>query len=448
MNKFMEERFTDSFLTLVRQDLKPTLKHQSHDQQSHGNWAGTNQITSEQKKAVQAYTQKIGDVTQWRTVAQNIRDGKPSDAAPEFVSSVKTLLNAIDEHSVTPTNAGGKVLLRSGVNWKGKLPVVGEIMSNPVASATWRHNVAEKFASSGDGKPVIIKYGSNTKGLDTSKFGAYLFGDEGEFIVSGKFEVVGRDKENGFNYVSVRQVADVAKHQEHDQSSHGSWAKQKPNSNYDVSDYIEQTLPWAIAEAEKRGYGPAYTMGQIPKDETVPQGLRNLHEEFNQKNSSIESAKALEIYTSDKYKEVNNALRDEKLNPQSSEVTDIDITVDDLDRTIGNSNGTSATVEVFRGIRGGKFLGEIKVGQGFTDKAYTSTTLDPRMALTSFSSPRSGKILRITVPKGTKGIYVPDWFGATDERAQTKKEQEFILPRGSSFRVTNIQGNVISVEMV
>lgn len=429
-------------------DFEEFEKHQQHDQQSHGSWAGGGQITSEQKQAVQAYTQTIKNNSQWRDVAQNIRDGETPNATPDFVSSVKNLLNAIDEHSVTPTNGNGKVLLRSGINWKGKLPAVGDVISNPFSSATWRSNVAEKFAQSGDGKPVIVKYGSSTKGLDVSKFGADFFGGEGEFIVSGKFEVVGRDKENGFNYVSVRQVADVAKHQDHDQRSHGSWAKQKPNSNYDVSDYIEQTLPWAIAEAEKRGYGPAYTMGQIPKDETVPQGLRNLHEEFNQKNSSIESAKALEIYTSDKYKEVNNALRDEKLNPQSSEVTDIDITVDDLDRLIGNSNETSATVEVFRGIRGGGFLGEIKVGQGFTDKAYTSTTLDPRMALTSFSSPRSGKILRITVPKGTKGIYVPDWFGAKDERAQTKKEQEFILPRGSSFKVTNIQGNVISVEMV
>lgn len=248
--------------------------------------------------------------------------------------------------------------------------------------------------------------------------------------------------------IEIIRGKDVVKHQDHDQSTHGSWAKQKPNSNYQISDYIEQTLPWAIAEAEKRGYGPAYTMGKIPNDKTVPQGLRNLHAEFNQKNSSIESAKALEIYTSDKYKEVNNTLRDGTLNPQSSGVTDIDITVDDLDRLIGQSNKTSATVEVFRGIKGTNSLSDLKVGQGFTDKAYTSTTLDPRLALTSFSSPRSGKILRITVPKGTKGIYVPDWFGAKDERAQTKKEQEFILPRGSSFRVTNIKGNVISLEMV
>jgi hypothetical protein len=240
---------------------------------------------------------------------------------------------------------------------------------------------------------------------------------------------------------------DVEKHQQHDQQSHGSWAQQKPNLDYQISDYIEETLPWVIAEAEKRGYGPAYTMGQIPKDETVPQGLRNLHEEFNQKNSSTESAKALEFYTSDNYKKVNNALRDGTFNPQDSVVTDIDIIVNDLDSLISQSNKTSATVEVFRGIKGTNSLSDLKVGQGFTDKAYTSTTLDPRLALTSFSSPRSGKILRITVPKGTRGIYVPDWFGAKDERAQTKKEQEFILPRGSSFRVTNIDGNVISLEM-
>lgn len=241
----------------------------------------------------------------------------------------------------------------------------------------------------------------------------------------------------------VIKNTNLQKHQQHDQSSHGNWAQKKPDLDYDGKQFIEETLPWAIAEAQKRGYGPAYTMGQIPKDETVPQGLRNLHDESNETNSGIELKRAIEFYTSEGYKAINNELRGEPI----PKVTNVDIMVDDLDRAIGQSNGTSATVEVFRGIKRSNSLSELKVGQGFIDKAYTSTTLDPRMALTSFSSPNKGKILRITVPKGTKGIYVPDWFGARDERAQTKKEQEFILPRGSSFKVTNIDGNVISLEM-
>ena len=382
------------------------LKHETHDQSTHGSWAGTNQITSEQKKAVQAYTQKIGDVTQWRTVAQNIRDGKPSDAPPEFVSSVKTLLNAIDEHSVTPTNAGGKVLLRSGVNWKGKLPVVGEIMSNPVASATWRHNVAEKFASSGDGKPVIIKYGSNTKGLDTSKFGAYLFGDEGEFIVSGRFEVVNRDKENGFTYVSVRPVSDVSKHQQHDQSTHGSWAGNKNSTEGAFSSGLTEKEVVAMAEYIQDGY---YSTNQwLRKGDFLPPGDR--------KTLQRSQPKKIELLDS----------VFEKVTPSQNEQV------------------------VYRGVSGELAikLGAAEVGSTFTDKGYVSTSGMREIAqdfVTVGNQTSATAVLSISIPKGTKVVSVPKVFKSNPRAAL---ELERILPRGTQFEIVGKNEGVIELKVV
>jgi hypothetical protein len=378
------------------------VKHQQHDQSTHGSWAGTNQITLEQKKAVQAYTQKLGVVTQWRSVAQNIRDGETPDAPPEFVSSVKTLLNAIDEHSVTPTNAGGKVLLRSGVNWKGKLPAVGEIMSNPVASATWRHNVAEKFASSGDGKPVIIKYGSSTKGLDTSKFGAYLFGEEGEFIVSGKFEVVDRDKENGFTYVSVRPIGDVTKHQQHDQQSHGNWA----------------------------------TDGSYPNASVV----------------STEIYEAVYAYTNNDFKEVNYSLRTKQSNIENNYV------VKGMDLVIKATPGLNEDKTLLRGVIGGvsELLLNSKVGDGFQDNGFMSTTGNINTAK-FFSANKSEDyaIMVIDAPKGTKAFQPRRFFTeltggvelTEDLAGFIDSEDEYILGRGTKFQITGIDKETRTVNV-
>lgn len=367
-------------------------KHQQHDQSTHGSWAGTNQITSEQKKAVQAYTQKIGDVTQWRSVAQNIRDGKTPDAPPEFVSSVKTLLNAIDEHSVTPTNAGGKVLLRSGVNWKGKLPVVGEIMSNPVASATWRHNVAEKFASSGDGKPVIIKYGSSTKGLDVSKFGADLFGGEGEFIVSGKFEVVDRDNENGFTYVSLRAVGDVTKHQQHDQSSHGNWAGEGGT----IKDFKSAYKNFTLTEDEED---------------------------------------ALSDYGSSGYKDINNFLRLGVTSSNSQYQDYLSQAVKSIDNAIDRAPLVENNNSLWRVFSPKAFL-NLEIGKTYKDKGFMSTSLNDLSAKKNSEVKDNfmnvggiSQILGKILPnKNYKGISMNNTkvFNDFDER-------EFILPRNTKL---------------
>ena len=390
-------------------------KHQQHDQSTHGSWAGTNQITSEQKKAVQAYTQKIGDVTQWRSVAQNIRDGETPDAPPEFVSSVKTLLNAIDEHSVTPTNAGGKVLLRSGVNWKGKLPAVGEIMSNPVASATWRHNVAEKFATSGDGKPVIIKYGSSTKGLDTSKFGAYLFGDEGEFIVSGKFEVVDRDKENGFTYVSVRPVGDVNKHQQHDQQSHGNWA----TGNFNEETDYENAL---MAYSERYGY-------KISNDKTFT-------------GTTEDEVDSVISYSDFGYVVINKFLRgtsesDLSLFPELKKI--VKNRVKNLDKLIEEAPAQFGNTTLYR-VFSDKVMNTLQSGDILTDKGFLSTT---RLDVTQRDNSEARKWLSdLSSTQDTVGIILPnarkngkgfaiDMFRTVVDQTSSNsdKEKVVLLPR-------------------
>jgi len=400
---FEVEDFEDILQTLEMS----MQKHQDHDQSSHGSWAGGGQITSEQKQAVQAYTQTIKNNSQWRDVAQSIRDGKTPNATPEFVSSVKNLLNALDEHSVTPTNGNGKVLLRSGINWKGKLPAVGDVMSNPFSSATWRSNVAEKFAQSGDGKPVIVKYGSSTKGLDVSKFGADFFGGEGEFIVSGKFEVVGRDKENGFNYVSVRQVADVVKHQDHDQRSHGSWAHGGGDN--------------ALNNFEKK-VNEAYGTGE---------------EAFSIYNTGDESVAALGEYLGRGHI-LNGNIRssgdddrgDGKTYNEGSVVKGIDNAIELAPRIPNQTVYRIASKEVIESLTKNSI---------YTDKGFTSTTAvditapgNGKLLMTlNFVSPGKKTIMKIDTGSVGKGLYMPKIFPG---QPIAEFEREFLMPRNTKMK--------------
>ncbi|MFL0196456.1 ADP-ribosyltransferase [Clostridium sp. WILCCON 0269] len=71
---------------------------------------------------------------------------------------------------------------------------------------------------------------------------------------------------------------------------------------------------------------------------------------------------------------------------------------------------------------------KIETGKSFTDKAFMSTTLVPG-SLKGFSKSRKCDcILKLYLPKGTKGVYVSVGKNALNE-------QEFLLPPNSTFKL-------------
>lgn len=109
-----------------------------------------------------------------------------------------------------------------------------------------------------------------------------------------------------------------------------------------------------------------------------------------------------------------------------------------LDEAIASSPAPRDMV-VYRGINGGPHDGKVdlstlKVGDFFVDHGFVSTSADPEIG-SEFSkgfNQGDGVELVITVPVGQPAAPVPSEFG---------REREFLLPRGSRFRVDRVETN-------
>lgn len=128
---------------------------------------------------------------------------------------------------------------------------------------------------------------------------------------------------------------------------------------------------------------------------------------------------SLEEYTGDGFGNINHGLRNPP--PRGSSVGEIR----HMTKAIGRTALSNDAV-VFRGSNLGG-AAPPKIGSVITDKGFMSTTIDPRIAA-EFSE-GIGTTMKISVPKGTKGIYV-DSFSLAEE------ELEFIMQRGTSIKIT------------
>jgi len=148
---------------------------------------------------------------------------------------------------------------------------------------------------------------------------------------------------------------------------------------------------------------------------------------------------AVQHYTQEGYLYINDDLR------SGRPVKDKAISI--LDSAISESK----VVQPFTLVRGISERGlgdmtkdsDIKVGSVLKDKAFISTTRDVGTAL-SFSTDEEnsqlGYVMKIKVPAGLNVLYAGD-------SSFNDGEDEFILPRGSTFKVTAIKGNVITAEL-
>jgi len=136
---------------------------------------------------------------------------------------------------------------------------------------------------------------------------------------------------------------------------------------------------------------------------------------------------ALERYRGGAYEEVNGNLRFgvDPLGESRYGEGVIEGVSKGLDDAFDAAKGLPEDLTVFRGmrVRGTKDYSTL-VGKTFEDKAFMSTSMMPDVAKTFSDS--DSVIVKLTVPKGTKGIYL----GA--------EETEILLNRGSKIKFTSI----------
>jgi hypothetical protein len=139
---------------------------------------------------------------------------------------------------------------------------------------------------------------------------------------------------------------------------------------------------------------------------------------------SKKQVKALEDYGDDEhYQSINSGLRGGKVPKEYAE------TVKHLDEAIASAPPSKAEMTLFRGVGAG-VADKLKVGGEFVDHGYTSTSHNRHVA----SNFAEDAMIQITAPKGTKMASVD--ASRTSFNAGKTSENEYILPRGTKYRVT------------
>lgn len=139
---------------------------------------------------------------------------------------------------------------------------------------------------------------------------------------------------------------------------------------------------------------------------------------------SKKQTNAAKMYTGESYHDINGGLRSGKV------PADYQATVRELDSAISQSKLPENTV-LYRGMSMSPELSsKIKPGATFSDSAYTSTSINPRIPA-SFARGEGKTMMRIKAKKGQSGL-------AVNNVSNYDGEHEVLLPRGTSYRVTNV----------
>ena len=133
------------------------------------------------------------------------------------------------------------------------------------------------------------------------------------------------------------------------------------------------------------------------------------------------------------YVRINSAVRAGKPEAVSEHVARIDAAI--------AASKTKADMIVFRGMSRRHFGADLQdlVGQTIADPAYTSASLNQRVAK-NFGRRGDAVIIEIRVRKGSPALYA--------EKVQNFFEKEVLLPRKAVLKVTAVEGNKMVAEFV
>jgi hypothetical protein len=195
------------------------------------------------------------------------------------------------------------------------------------------------------------------------------------------------------------QASVVSKHQEHDQSSHGSWANGEPTSP------ITEEEKSVLTDYIKKGY--LFVNGFLRKRESM----------------GAEDVK----------------IQEEK---QSGKIAMIDSMFE-------KAPALDSDTILYRGLSGviADKLKDAPIGSTFVDKGFVSTTemIEIAKDFTSVGGSTKRAVLSITVPSGTKAMKVSRFL---KDEPRAALELETILPRGLKFEITGRDGDTIEVKVV
>lgn len=155
---------------------------------------------------------------------------------------------------------------------------------------------------------------------------------------------------------------------------------------------------------------------------------------------------AVRSYVSGDYAGLNSALRTGgEMTVRQQQI------VGDLDATIAKAPALSHDVTLWRGVTDSSTAFgtddlESLVGKTITDPAFGSTTTAENVGV---ASARGGPVMKILAPAGTTGLWVPGLARGRDLGSDwATLEREFILPRGTTYEVVSVDGNVVTLRLV
>lgn len=409
-------------------------KHGSHDQSSHGSWARGVGLSPDVASKIQQFTREWGGLTismvdgsmpdSGYVVAKPPEFGKVVEEADFFdpVKGPEILADYLIEHQ---KDLGGKNYLGTWVkDGKVYLDVAENIQDKDVATQIGRER-----------NQLAIWDVVNLQEIDTggtglvekeSQHGRITRPDTNDRRANSRVRKRDSQKTNTVRIKFAPNLKPLLKHGSHDQSSHGSWAK---------AGIVTDLLEWSNTERAKFG----------SKDNHEKYLLDNILSQRVAGFTGREYYPAVDAYQASHGYTINEALRDPNITTAS-----VQPWIDGLDGAIKDAPPLISDTTVYRGVQGSgtDFFKNLNVGDVYEDKGFASTSLDADIA-TTFATiglgREDGLVLRMNLPKGTKGLFPTSVTGLS---SLSSRESEFLLPRNSKFKILSNQGRVWDVEVV
>lgn len=200
----------------------------------------------------------------------------------------------------------------------------------------------------------------------------------------------------------------------------------------------ETIIPEPAPQVENPGGLPP-ARDSINPDEDFDPGTKAKTDEMRplfDKDFDEDLAVAIDVYTEDGYIDMNRRMRGQEISGESfMSVEDIDDSINDMQvafRDPGVTETLAEDIVMYRGLDiDPEDFGNFEIGHVYTDKAFGSFTTDRSTAARFASvSGQEPEIIRVRMPKATKGI----WIGSD--------ESEWIQRHGSRYRIVAVEEDV------